>query len=361
VGPTRDAAQLEASKSRGKQFCLDHGLPTAAHREFTAPEAAIDYIRELPYACVVKEDGLTPDGDGAVVCDTTTGAVAAVRSFVRPAGDFRVVVEERLHGPEISIFALLDGQHHLLFPTGLDYKRALEGDEGGNCDGMGSISPHPLETDSLRAEIRRVLLDPLVRGLRAEGLDYRGFVFLGAMLTERGLQVLEINTRFGDSEAEAILPGVVTSLTGLFRAVLAGDLDHQRLQTDGLVRCSIALTQGSVGQGDAEAPGWPFGRYRTGQPVTGLADVDRSRATVFLANIHRDAAGRPVTAGGRVLHVVGDGQDLAEARDNAYSQIERIDFPGMRVRADIGDLTPRTAGPAVTPTQAQPQPEVARG
>jgi len=338
IGPTQAAARLESSKERGKRFCVDHGIPTAPYEFFTDPDEAKAYIRSLPYACVVKADGLTRDGDGSVVCDTAAEAELWVDVFALRQGEaFRVVVEKRLHGQEISVFALLDGANYLMFPTALDFKRSLENDTGKNCDGMGSVAPHPADGAGLREEIRRVLLDPLVRGLRKEGLDFSGFIYIGAMLTETGLNVIEINARFGDSEAQAVLPGVHSSLTDLCRAILAGDLHRHHLLTDDLVRCTVALTQGCLDHTDPDAlPGWPFGGFATGQPVYGIDDVDPAKATLFYANLRRDADGRPVSCGGRVLHVVGTGRSLTAARANAYDQLGRIDFPGMRFRADIG-------------------------
>ncbi|MCX5388363.1 phosphoribosylamine--glycine ligase [Streptomyces sp. NBC_00083] len=356
IGPSAQAARLEASKERGKRFCEDHGLPTARYGAFTDPGAAKAYIRALPYACVVKTDGLTPDGDGAVVCDTAVEATAAVDAFAAAQGErFQVVVEERLYGREISVFALLDGEDYLLFPTALDFKRTLEGDAGKNCDGMGSIAPHPQASPALLEQLRRDLVEPLVAGLRDEGLAYTGFVYIGAMLTAAGLRVIEINTRFGDSEAEAVLPGVHSDFTELCRAVLRKDLGNSLLVTDALVRCSVALTQGCLDPADpGAAPGWPFGAFATGGQVLGLTQFPLDRTRLFYANLRAGAEGQPVTSGGRVLHVVGSGTTLAEARAQAYRRIGAISFPGMRHRADIGAALERSSEPAWSVLEAAP-------
>ncbi|MCZ7432156.1 phosphoribosylamine--glycine ligase [Streptomyces sp. WMMC1477] len=348
IGPSREAAALEASKERGKRFCDEHGLPTARYASFTDAEAARAHVRTVPYACVVKTDGLTPDGDGSVVCDTAAEAEAALEAFAAAQGEsFHVVIEERLYGQEISVFALLDDAGYLLFPTALDFKRTLERDAGKNCDGMGSIAPHPQASPLLMEEIRRTLVDPLVRGLRAEGLAYTGFVYIGAMITGTGLRVIEINTRFGDSEAEAVLPGVHSNFTELCRAVLRRDVAGHPLVTDGLVRCSVALTQGCLDLSDPTTPpGWPFGDFVTGQPITESTTEAPDAGQVFYANVRTGADGRAVSSGGRVLHVVGTGITLAEARAAAYRRIERITFPGMRYRSDIG-----AAFEAAPPTQ----------
>ncbi|MEV4945530.1 phosphoribosylglycinamide synthetase C domain-containing protein [Streptomyces sp. NPDC053755] len=400
IGPTAAAAALESSKTRGKEFCRDHGIPVAEFEVFTDAAKAKEYVASRPYRCVVKTDGLTPDGDGSVVCDSPGEALAAIDRFAaeadRAAGTepgggagsgLRLVVEERLTGREISVFALLDGDSALVFPTAMDYKRTLEADAGKNCDGMGSVAPHPCDSPALREELRATLVDPLVRGLRAEGLDFTGFVYVGAMLTPRGPVAIEINARFGDSEAEVVLPGVRGDFTQLCRAVLARDLARHRLDTDGLARCSVALVQGCLDPADPDAlVGWPFGPYATGQPVHGLDGPPTATARpvhgldrpptgtgpdgpdrtsgpaageeaghagpgatagtlVFCANVRRDASGVPRTTGGRVVHVVGAGRTPEQARRRAYARIERISFPGMRYRTDIGTEPATAAAP----------------
>lgn len=347
IGPSAAAARLEASKAEGKRFCVAHGISVPEFAVFDDPATAKAYIRSAPYPCVVKADGLTPDGDGSLVCDTAVEAEAAVDRLVRERGARPLVVEERVFGPEISVLALVDGSSALMFPAARDYKRVLEGDTGKNCDGMGSVAPHPLDGPRLRARIRGELVDPLVRGLRAEGLEFTGFVYLGVVLTARGPVVLEVNARFGDSEAEVVLPAVRSDFTRLCRAVLEGRLDRERLEVDGLARCSVALVQGCLDPDDPQAlPGWPFGRFAAGQPVLGLPAVDPREATVFYANLRRDGSGRPITTGGRVLHVVGVGATAVEARARAYRQAARVSFPGKRLRMDIGRATTPTIAPA---------------
>jgi phosphoribosylamine---glycine ligase len=346
IGPTAAAAELESSKARGKQFCLDHGLPVPAFGVFTDAAQAKAHIGSLRQACVVKTDGLTPDGDGAVVCDSAAEAEAAVDRFAAASGgSTRLLIEERLTGPEVSVFALLDGRNAVMFPLAMDYKRALDGGAGKNCDGMGSIAPHPADSLILREDLRNALINPLVKGLQADGIDFTGFVYIGAMLTACGPYVLEINTRFGDSEAEVVLPGVRNDFAALCRAVLDRSLDRAVLATDGLARCSVALVQGCLGPDDPAAlPGWPFGEFAGGQPVTGLDAVDPREAVLFYAGLQRDSTGRPTTRGGRVLHVVGAGQSADQARRRTYGQIERVSFPGMRFRTDIGTEKPHPGG-----------------
>lgn len=362
IGPTAAAAELESSKARGKRFCLDHGIPVPAFAEFTDAARAKAHIRALGQACVVKTDGLTPDGDGAIVCDSVAEAEAAVDRFAAASGgSLRLVVEERLTGQEVSVFALLDGRNALMFPLAMDYKRALGGGAGKNCDGMGSVAPHPADSLILREDLRDALINPLVKGLQADGIEFTGFVYIGAMLTAGGPAVLEINARFGDSEAEVVLPGVRNDFVALCRAVLRGALDRTVLAADGLARCSVALVQGCTDPADPGAlPGWPFGDFAAGQPVTGLHAVDHTEAVLFYAGLRRDASGGPVTSGGRVLHVVGAGQSPDQARRRAYRQIGRVRFPGMRFRDDIGAEAPRHGGETRCP-DAGPAAAVAAG
>ncbi|GAA2878957.1 phosphoribosylamine--glycine ligase [Actinoplanes cyaneus] len=335
IGPSADAARLEASKERGKRFCRDHGVPIPAYRACTDQEQAQRYARSLSYDCVIKADELTPDGDGSIVCGNRAEAEAAIAGLSRRHG-FPLLVERRLHGPELSLFALLDGHTAMPLPTALDFKRTLDGDRGKNCDGMGSVSPHPLAGRELEDLLRRRLLDPVTAGLRAEGLRYTGFLYLGVMLTATGPVVIEINARFGDSEAQVVLPGVRSDFLALCGSVLRGELDRCRVETDGLARCSVALVQGAV---DDSGPGWPFGAYHPGQRVHGIDAAAAGGAEVYLAGVRRGDEGHPVTSGGRVLHVVGAGQTADEARDRAYRGVRPISFAGHRFRTDIGVRT----------------------
>jgi phosphoribosylamine---glycine ligase len=355
IGPSQAAAELAASKQRGKRFCRDHGLATAAYRCFTEAGPAKAYARSLPYACVVKVDGPCKRGDGSVVCDTAEAAERAIDGFARRfGGALRLVIEERLRGPEISIVALLDGDGYLLFPTAMAWKRALDGDRGITCDGMGAIAPHPMIGPGLEAQIRTRLLDPLVRGIRRDGLDFTGFISLGAMITDDGFCLIEIDAQLADAAAEVVLPGVHSDFTGLCRSILDRTLRDHRLITDRFVRCTVALTQGGTELGDPE--GSPFGALAAGQLVSGLDAVDRGEAMLFYAGLRRDPAGRPVTSGGRVLHVVSKGRGFEEARGRAYRQISRITFPGMRYRSDIAGKLP-----SPEPSRGSPQAGNLRG
>jgi phosphoribosylamine--glycine ligase len=339
IGPSQRGAELESSKRRGKQFCAAQGIRIPRHRAFDDPDAASAYINSLPYQVVVKEDGLTDMGDGVHVCTTAAEAQQAVNAIADRTGDaFSVVVEERLRGIDISLLALTDGIGYVMFPAALDYKRCSDGNRGKNCDGMGSIAPHPAVTPQIYAEAAGIF-SKVIAGLKSEQVPYTGFLFVGAMITDEGLRVLEINSRFGDSEAQVILPSVQSNFTELCRRVLERRLDGCRIEIDSLVRCCVIATQGNIAPRNANSkPGWPFGDYEVGQRIEGLEEIDPSKALVFFAGTGIDRDGRLVTSRGRVLHVVGYGKSAPVAIDNAYSQISRISFPGIRYRSDIGQL-----------------------
>jgi phosphoribosylamine--glycine ligase len=338
VGPTQRGAELETSKRRGKRFCIDHGIPTPEYMTFDDPAAAKSYVRSLGHAAVVKEDGLRTLGDGAHMCSSAGEAEAVIDEIaVRQGRAFFVLIERRHFGTEISIFAFTDGKSYVLFPAALDYKRALDGDRGKNCAGMGSIAPHPAADSALYRVLRHTIMDKVLRGLVREKIEYTGFIYVGALLTDEGPVTLEINARFGDSEAQAVLPSVRTNFTALCRQALNRQLDNVKLDTDLLHRCCIVATQGSIRPGDERAkPGWPFGDYDAGHRIEGVDRVDPSCATVFFAGTGVDREGSLVTARGRVLNVVGLGVSREQAIENAYRQLRQISFPGMRYRSDIG-------------------------
>jgi phosphoribosylamine--glycine ligase len=342
VGPSRAGAELESSKRRGKEFCAAHGLPVAPYATFTDPLAAVEYVRSRPYSVVVKEDGLTEASDGAWVCaDVREAEEAILATLDRMGEDFTVVIERRLEGEDVSLLALTDGQHYVMLPPALDYKRASDSDAGINCDGMGTVAPHPAMDAERLVEARRIF-DRTMAGFAAEGIHYTGFLYIGAMITDDGVYVLEINSRMGDSEAQAVLPAIQSSFAGLCEAILAGNIAHAHVDLDTRVRCCVNATQGRLAGDDPSAkPGWPFGAYETGQLITGVDDVERDKAIVFLAGTGVDQYARHVTTRGRVLNVVGHGDCLTEAVDNAYAQLSRISFAGMRYRTDIGSIEAR--------------------
>ena len=358
VGPDRAAARLESSKSWTKELCARWGVPVAEHAWFDDPEAARDYVRSVPWPVVVKADGLC-GGNGSIVCDDVEDAERAIGRLMveRVFGDAgaRVVVERRLYGREVSFFVLLDGAGgYAMLPTAADYPRSDDGNTGMTCGGMGAVSPHPLESPALVDAFRARLLEPIQRLIAGEGLRYSGILYAGAMLTDEGLYLLEINVRLGDPEAEAVLPRVEGDFHAACRAVLAGRLSPAALPVSPLHSCAVTLAQGrtrqqSRGRNKGWYRGWPYGRYGKGYRIT-LDPVDPARCRVFLG----EAAVHPekglVSDGGRVAHVVGLGATSEEAADVAYRHVGSVRFEGVRYRTDVGRVLPWVERPA--PAQA---------
>ena len=324
VGPSAAAARIEGSKSWAKDVCLRHGIPAGGSQAFHDASAALTALDEMPAPYVVKADGLAA-GKGVTVTEDREEAERSIRSAL-DSHQGRVVVEEFLDGREVSAFALLDGVETLPIGFACDYKRALENDEGPNTGGMGAYSPDPTLDDSTKKLIEEDILHRTAEALRDEGEPFIGVLYAGLMLTAEGPKVLEFNARFGDPEAEVLLPRLESDLGELLLAVADGRLaeirDSVRFSDD--VCVTVVLVSG----------GYP-GSYETGKPIDGLdtaSEVEGVR--VFHAGTEmRD--GRVVTAGGRVLSVTGRGSTTAEARAKAYEAVAHISFEGMRYRSDI--------------------------
>ncbi len=329
LGPGADGAELEGSKAFMKQVLVDAGVPTARYGAFSEVAAALEFLRSLPGRFVVKTDGLAA-GKGVLVTDSLIEAEDDVKAKLagRSFGDAgrRVVIEEGLSGPELSVFALCDGTRAVALGSAQDYKRLSDGDTGPNTGGMGSYSPVPFADDALLEHVMDGAVLPTLAGLRDRGIGYRGFLFAGIMVTSEGPKVLEHNVRFGDPEAQVVLPRLTGDVTGLLAEAAAGDLTSEpTFLTDACVTVVCAT------EGYPTSP-------RTGDRILGL---DAARAVegveVFCAGVAsdgHDAAGL-VTAGGRVLSVTGRGPDLAAARERAYRAVELIWWPGLHHRTDI--------------------------
>ncbi len=348
IGPNKQAARLEASKTYGKQFCAKYGIPTAEFQLFTDPQLAQEYVRQVGYQVVIKADGLC-DGNGSFVCDTVEDALHAIDRIMiqRDFGDAgeRIVIEKRLFGTEVLLFAILDGQHALLLPTAMDYPKSDDGDQGVICGGMGSLSPHPLEHESLMQELREQILQPLLHGIQCEQLSYTGIIYVGCMLVDGRAHVLEINARMGDPEAESILPRIESDFVAICQSILTHTLDCQTLNLNRLHFCDIVATQGptqqiSNGKRKGWYKGWPYGRYGRSYPITGLDKVSLEQCKIFIGQATVLPDKGLVTDGGRPLHVVGFGANREEAVVNAYANIRHIHFNGIRYRSDIGSLLP---------------------
>jgi phosphoribosylamine--glycine ligase len=339
IGPDRAATRLETSKIYSKGLFARYGIPSPDYAAFDDPEAARRHVRRAPYRVVVKADGLC-GGNGAFVCDDEAEAFAAIDRLMvgRVFGDAgaRIVVEERIEGREVSFFVLLDGEGYLLLPMALDYPKSDDGNRGVVSAGMGALSPHPLETAGLVAQVESEILIPLLRLIAAEGLRYNGVIYLGCMLQEGGPKLLEINARMGDPEAEVIFPRIDSDFTAICRAILDRRLGAQSLRLNGFTGCDVVATQGPT----AGHAGWPFGAFSRHHPITGLEAIDPARCRVFLGEAQVIPGRGLVTDGGRAVHLVGLGTTVDEARSHAYEAISHVRFEGLRYRGDIGSTMP---------------------
>lgn len=326
-GPGAEGAQMEGSKKFSKELMARAGIPTAAYGSFTDEASALAYVREQGAPIVVKADGLAA-GKGVIVAATLEEAEDAVRECFQGAfgaAGSTVVVEECLTGPECSLLAFTDGKTVLPMATAQDHKRALEGDKGPNTGGMGVYSPVPIVTEDELAAMKQVMLDTVAE-LAAEGIDYRGCLYGGFMLTNDGPKVLEFNARFGDPETQVILPRLKNDLVEVMLACAEQRLDEVELAWRDEWAVAVVLT----------SAGYP-GSYEKGKVITGIEDAEAMEdVTVYHAGTAVREDGELVTSGGRVLAVTALGDTFEAARDLAYEACEKIDFEGKTLRRDIG-------------------------
>jgi phosphoribosylamine--glycine ligase len=328
-GPTAAAARLEGSKTFAKEIMAAAGVPTARAEVFDDPDAATRALDHFGPPWVIKADGLAA-GKGVTVTDDLMTARAAIEAALvrRAHGDAgsRILLEEYLDGPEASVFALTDGRTVVPLAPARDYKRVGDGDQGPNTGGMGAYSPLPDMPESLVEEVRRTILEPTVAELCARGIRYQGLLYAGLALTSAGPRVVEFNCRFGDPEAQVVLPRLASDLTGLLWATAEGVLAGEKVAWDPRACVTVVLASG----------GYP-GSYRRDFEITGLEEAAALRDVhVFHAGTTADSAGVVRTAGGRVLSVTALGDDLAAASDRAYQAAEHIHFDGVHYRRDIG-------------------------
>lgn len=328
-GPSKVAAQIEGDKAWSKQLMRSVSIPTAEARIFHDPQAALRFAEHHETAVVVKAAGLAK-GKGVIVTSTRQEAVDAVERimFKREFGDAgnSVVIEEKMVGQEVSVLALVDGRNLLVLEPAQDHKQAFEGDRGPNTGGMGAYSPTPLMTEALMQEIERDILVPTVDALVREGIDYRGVLYAGLMLTPGGPKVVEYNCRFGDPEIQAILPRLKGDLVELLLATAHGRLEDCSFGWDDRACCSVVMA----------SEGYP-GDYPKGRLISGLDKVAQlPDVHVFHAGTARHPSCQPMTAGGRVLNVSAIGKDLPEARQKANDACDLIQFEGGWFRRDIG-------------------------
>ena len=327
-GPSRAAAELEASKAFAKDFLDRHAIPTAQYRNFSALEPALDYLRAMNGPYVVKADGLAA-GKGVIVTESLDTAESAVHDMLKgnrfgEAGH-RVVIEEFLEGEEASFIAMVDGENVLALASSQDHKRALDGDEGPNTGGMGAYSPAPVLGPDLHQRVIDEVMLPTVRGMAAEGRPFAGFLYAGLMVRDGAFKVLEFNVRMGDPETQPILFRLRSDLLDAIEAALEGRLDRVELDWDSRSSIGVVLAAG----------GYP-GPYAQGDVITGLDQEPGADIKVFHAGTRQN--GDVVeTAGGRVLCVCALGDDLAAAQRRVYTAVPSIRWENMHYRRDIGD------------------------
>ncbi|MBQ3636676.1 MAG: phosphoribosylamine--glycine ligase [Bacteroidales bacterium] len=327
IGPRRKGAQLEGSKDFAKAFMMRHNIPTAAYKSFTKDtlKEGLDFLASLKAPYVLKADGLAA-GKGVLIIDNLKEAQEQLKKMLDGMfGDAsaRVVIEEYLTGIEMSAFVLTDGKDYKILPEAKDYKRIGEGDTGLNTGGMGAVSPVPFADKEFLRKVEEKVIKPTIQGLQDDEIDYRGFIFFGLMNDGGEPKVIEYNVRLGDPETEVILPRIETDLVELFQATVAGRLSECNIKLSDKTCCTVMMVSG----------GYP-GHYEKGKVITGRENVKGS--IVFDAGTKREADGKVVTSGGRVLAV----STLAESKDAAlaksYEAIKGINFEGAYYRRDIG-------------------------
>lgn len=326
-GPNKAGAQLESSKAFCKDFFARHRIPTAAYGAFTEVAPALAYLEEHPAPIVIKASGLAA-GKGVIMAETQEAAVAAVKAMLEGAAfgnsGREIVIEETLYGEEASIHVIVSGEDYVCLPASQDHKRVGEGDTGPNTGGMGAYTPTSRVTPALQAEIEAQVIRPTLAGLKADGIDYRGTLYAGLMLTDSGVKVLEYNVRFGDPETQVLLPMVADDLVPVLLASAKGAPLPEQLSFHEGAAIVVVLAAG----------GYP-GSYAKGNAIT-LPDSLPAHTAIVHAGTVRDDAGTIRTAGGRVLGVSAQAGSLSEAAAVAYGICDQIHFEGKYVRSDIG-------------------------
>ena len=330
IGPGASGARLEGSKAFSKKFMERHGVPTAIYREFDSTNYAegIAYLQQHPLPVVLKADGLAA-GKGVIICQSTIEAIAEFELMIQGSkfgeASSKVVVEQFLTGIELSIFVLTDGRHYLTLPEAKDYKRVGEGDKGPNTGGMGAVSPVPFADAVFMDKITQQIIIPTVRGLQEEGIDYRGFIFIGVIKVGEDPLVIEYNCRMGDPETEVVMPRLKNDLVELFQAVAGQGLDGLAISRDERTACTVVAVSG----------GYP-GSYEKGLPISGLDEVPVSADSQIFHAGTRAEDGVVLTNGGRVLCVTSFADTVYEAVDKSRDILEKIYYDGIYYRRDIG-------------------------
>jgi len=326
-GPKADGARFEGSKTYTKELLLKYKIPTGAAANFTESEAAIQYLDTASFPIVVKADGLAA-GKGVVIAEDLETAKKAVVDMI-DGGAFgesgkSVLIEECLVGEETSIHAIVSGKDYVILPTSQDHKQVYEGDVGPNTGGMGAYSPADLIDDAMMQRIEAEIVKPSIDGIAAEGIDFRGTLFIGLMMTATGPKVLEYNTRFGDPETQVLITRLETDPVKIMLAAAKGKLGEINVKVKDEYAMVVVLA----------AEGYPNG-YRKGDPIS-FPDSVGDNQFIFHAGTKADEAGNIVTNGGRVLGITALGANLPEARDKAYELSDKVDYKSKYLRRDIG-------------------------
>ena len=327
-GPRKNAAILEGSKAFSKDLMKKYHIPTAAYENFTDPEKALAYLETAKFPIVLKADGLAL-GKGVLICQNLEEAKAGVKEIMLDkkfgsAGN-EMVIEEFMTGREVSVLSYVDGKTIKTMTSAQDHKRAKDGDQGLNTGGMGTFSPSPFYTEEVDAFCQKYVYQPTVDAMAAEGREFKGIIFFGLMLTEEGPKVLEYNARFGDPEAQVVLPRVKNDIVDVFEACVDGTLDQIDLQFEDNAAVCVVLA----------SDGYPVS-YEKGYPIHGLEKFKGSDEYFVFHAGSKFKDGEIVTNGGRVLGVTAKGADLKQARANAYQAVELIEFENKYYRHDIG-------------------------
>lgn len=329
-GPRKNAAILEGSKAFSKDLMKKYNIPTAAYETFTDPEKALEYLETAKMPIVLKADGLAL-GKGVLICQTLEEAKEGVKTLMMDkkfgsAGD-EIVIEEFMTGREVSVLSFVDGNIVKIMSSAQDHKRAKDGDQGLNTGGMGNFSPSPFYTKEVDEFCKKYIYQPTVDAMKAEGRPFKGVIFFGLMLTPDGPKVLEYNARFGDPEAQVVLPRLENDIVDVFEACIDGTLDQVDLKFDN-DRATVCVILAS--------DGYPV-EYKKGFPIEGLEKFKgKDDYYVFHSGTKFNENGQIVTNGGRVLGVTVTGKDLKEARKKAYEATEWISFENKYMRHDIG-------------------------
>ncbi|GAC1416826.1 MAG: phosphoribosylamine--glycine ligase [Flavisolibacter sp.] len=328
IGPSKNAAQLEGSKAFAKSFMMRHQIPTASYKEFNIDnfDSGIEYLKNHKLPIVLKADGLAA-GKGVLICHNYVEAIAEFELMIQRSkfGDAgkRVVVEEFLTGIELSVFVLVDGKNYLLLPEAKDYKRVGEGDKGLNTGGMGAISPVPFADTAFMEKVKSKIIEPTVKGLIKDNLEYRGFLFFGLIKVNEDPFVIEYNCRMGDPETEVVVPRIKNDIVALFESTAKGELNRVSIDEDSRYAATIVAVSG----------GYP-NDYEKGFQIRGLRPI--SKDSLLFHSGTREENGKVLTNGGRVICATSLAENLTDAVNNSIELMDEISFEGKYYRRDIG-------------------------